>query len=182
MQQALYIIDSIIIQFDKNDDIKNDININESLLQFVNECITPNRYDSILCDVGGILNLQNARSVTGKMTGSIYNELFKSKKDEILKLDKKDKEELKQYITSQIEIFMIPKIELIDSNIKKSKWMNKAWSRYKSIENNSKPLIEALEQYGITGHDTKWAITEKVHGANFAIMYNGKEFGAAKFC
>eukprot|EP01084_Bolivina_argentea_P160099 278819_1 len=27
---------------------------------------------------------------------------------------------------------------------------------------------------------TQWVVTEKVHGANFAIVYNGKEFGAAK--
>eukprot|EP00487_Bulimina_marginata_P012581 TRINITY_DN8961_c0_g1_i1.p1 TRINITY_DN8961_c0_g1~~TRINITY_DN8961_c0_g1_i1.p1 ORF type:complete len:108 (+),score=6.88 TRINITY_DN8961_c0_g1_i1:59-382(+) len=44
----------------------------------------------------------------------------------------------------------------------------------------SKDISERLYKYGMTADDTKWAVTEKVHGANFAITYNGKEFGAAK--
>merc|ERR1712228_41667 len=31
-----------------------------------------------------------------------------------------------------------------------------------------------------TTSDCKWCVTEKVHGANFSILYNGKDFVAAK--
>ena len=58
--------------------------------------------------------------------------------------------------------------------------LNQFWKKYASINNYSKAVHESFIKWGHTGKNNKWCVTEKVHGANFAIMYNGNKFGAAK--
>lgn len=60
---------------------------------------------------------------------------------------------------------------------------NQFWKKYASINNYSKSVHESFIKWGHTdksNENNKWCVTEKVHGANFAIMYNGNKFGAAK--
>ena len=59
-------------------------------------------------------------------------------------------------------------------------WLKRFWTKYPSINNDSKKVREELQDLRLTQKDTKWAVTEKVHGANFCIAFNGKEFAAAK--
>eukprot|EP01083_Nonionella_stella_P213760 770684_1 len=65
--------------------------------------------------------------------------------------------------------------------VKISPWMKRIWTKYSSIENKNTRVLESFHQYGLDSKDIDWCITEKVHGANFAILYNGKEFGAATY-
>ena len=60
-------------------------------------------------------------------------------------------------------------------NKKTNDWAHRIWTKYQSIESdpNKVPILS-------TGNDCEWCVTEKVHGANFSILYNGKEFVAAK--
>ena len=60
-------------------------------------------------------------------------------------------------------------------NKKTNDWAHRIWTKYQSIESdpNKVPIFS-------TGNDCEWCVTEKVHGANFSILYNGKEFVAAK--
>lgn len=49
--------------------------------------------------------------------------------------------------------------------------------KFPSLDNsNSKSSISRLEFSGITHKDVKWMATEKIHGANFAMYSNGKDF------
>eukprot|EP01083_Nonionella_stella_P216772 778799_1 len=115
------------------------------------------------------------------MTGIIFqkvnkNETIKQSKEKQIKLL------LKQYMELTTKQYFEPKLLQLQktATIHKSKWMKRIWNKYSSIENgNSKRVLDSLHKYGLDNPQIKWAVTEKVHGANFAIMYNGKEFGAA---
>lgn len=41
--------------------------------------------------------------------------------------------------------------------------------------------IAGTTKYGHTADNIIWVVTEKVHGSNFAITFNGKTFEAAKY-
>ena len=60
--------------------------------------------------------------------------------------------------------------------------MRQIWNKYSSIDNSNERILQSFHTWGLDDDNIKWAVTEKVHGANFAILYNGKEFGAATFC
>ena len=58
-------------------------------------------------------------------------------------------------------------------------WLKRYWTRYPSIISPEKELKE-IRDLGLTQNNIKWAVTEKVHGANFCIAFNGRQLAAAK--
>eukprot|EP01084_Bolivina_argentea_P187280 322624_1 len=91
------------------------------------------------------------------------------------------------YKTEELKIPTDEKVDLeevedtyVPNGIKSSTWMHVVWKSYKKFENISNKTIKQFDKRGITNPKVKWAVTEKVHGANLTILYNGKEFGAAK--
>eukprot|EP01083_Nonionella_stella_P241786 844009_1 len=91
------------------------------------------------------------------------------------------------YKTEELKIPTNEKVDLeevedtyVPNGIKSSTWMHVVWKSYKKFENISNKTIKQFDKRGITNPKVKWAVTEKVHGANLTILYNGKEFGAAK--
>ncbi len=60
--------------------------------------------------------------------------------------------------------------------------LHKLWTRYPSIENHHNTTeMKLLSDTGHTERDVIWVATEKVHGANFSLLTDGKYIAARKF-
>lgn len=82
-------------------------------------------------------------------------------------------------IESLIEEFQLHEQEWASPNeLKSSAWVKRMWCKYSSIDTYSS--VAQTHEWRLADPETRWAVTEKVHGANFAIAFNGTEFVAAK--
>ena len=184
MQQSLDIIGSLINKFNANNKTKQNECINSVLIDLIHACITNDTYNETVpkdCfDDDGHLQLPKVSRAKGIMISKIFQQLSTVKNEEISKLNKRQQEKLKQYIQSCVNKFFQPKLAELPNYISSSSSISELWCKYSSIENISTDITKRYTDYGLTTDKTKWAISEKVHGANFAIIYNGKEFGAAK--
>ena len=187
MQQAIQMIDALMNYFDDSNSTKQlqCKSNNPALIDFINKCMTEDIYNQSVSkdclDDESNLKLEKVAGAKGAMKAKVFQQLNQYNQDEIKQIDKSQQQKLKKYIESAVDKFFEPKLAQIPNRLSNSADIKNIWCKYGSIVNISENRVIDDFRSRESINPTKWAVTEKVHGANFALIYNGKEFGAAKF-